>query len=113
MDLLARIEAFRPDANDDNWRELDALVQALDADSSALPTLLRVFERFPRHDGHGVFWAILHTIEAIEDYAPVLVEHVTRTPTEMGITMLQRLVTSNITHVGPIDVSSLIATLTP
>ena len=117
MELLAKIDAFRPSAADDNWRELDELVQALFASGNvnyaALPTLLRVFERFPRHDGHGVLWSILHGIESVAGYEPVLVEYVTRTPTEMGITMLKRIVASDITAVGLTELPALIKELEP
>jgi hypothetical protein len=78
---------------------------------AAVPTLLRVFERFPRHDGHGAFWAILHAIETVPGYEPVLVEHVIRTPTEMGVTMLERLVNGGITHAGVHELAPLIVML--
>lgn len=111
--LLAPIESFH--VADDNWRELDAHVQALCASGedlfAALPTLLRVFERYPRHDGHGVFWGILHAIESVRGYEAVLVDHVTRTPTEMGITMLQRLVSSGFPRIGVVELEPLIAEL--
>jgi hypothetical protein len=109
---LAAIDAFRPAARDDNWRELDELLQALGPVTlAAVPTLLRVFERFPRHDGHGVFWTILHAIESAPGYEPVLVEHVMRTPTEMGVTMLQRLVNRGVTHAGVHDLAPLVVML--
>lgn len=117
MDLLAKIEAFAPSPADDNWQELDALVGELFASGPAqyawLPALLRVFERFPRHDGHGVMWSILHGIESVPGYAPVLVEYVSRTPTEMGITMLRRIVAGGVTAVGLVDLDELIARLAP
>jgi len=113
-DLLARIDAFRPSPGNDNWRELDDLVQSLDdLELAAVPALLRVFERFPRHDGHGVFWSILHVVERIAGYEPLLVEHVARTPTEMGITMLRRLVSAGISRVDTTELAPLIATLAP
>ena len=115
-DLLARIDAFEPSA-DGSWRDLDTLLAALWSSGEPrlawLPTLLRVFERFPRHDGHGVFWSILHGIERIAGYEPVLVEYVTRTPTEMGITMLQRIANAGIGAVGAVDLDTLIAELAP
>ena len=117
MDVLAKIEAFRPSPAGDNWRELDELVQTLVATGhvsyAALPTLLRVFERFPRHDGHGVLWSILHGIESIAGYEPVLVEYVTRTPTEMGITMLKRIIAGGVTAVGFTELPDLVAMLEP
>lgn len=112
MSALARIEAFRPSPTDDNWRELDAHLLALGPVSLVhVPSLLRVFERFPRHDGHGVFWAILHAIEAVPGYEPLLVEHVMRTPTEMGVTMLQRLINAGTTHVGVHELARLVVML--
>ena len=112
MSALARIEAFRPSPADDNWRELDAHLVALGPLTLAtVAPLLRVFERFPRHDGHGVFWTILHAIEAVPGYEPILVEHVMRAPTEMGITMLQRLINAGITHVGVHELAPLVVML--
>ncbi|MBA3502882.1 MAG: hypothetical protein M4D80_25460 [Myxococcota bacterium] len=112
MASLAEIDAFRPSARDDNWRELDDLLQALGpVELSAVPTLLRVFERFPRHDGHGVFWTILHAIERAPGFEEILVEHVMRTPTEMGVTMLQRLVNSGVTHAGVHELAPLVVML--
>ena len=108
---LAAIASFQPSEAHDNWRELDELVQGIQADLAAVPTLLRVFERFPRHDGHGVFWTMLHVIESVPGYEAVLVEHVMRTPTEMGVTMLQRLVNKGTTHVGVHELAPLIVML--
>lgn len=112
MTPLEAIDAFRPTAEDDNWRELDGHVQALrDPDVTAVPTLLRVFERFPRHDGHGVLWRILHEVERIAGYEPILVEHVIRTPTEMGVRMLQRLINGGVSHVGVHELAPLVVML--
>ncbi|HLL23958.1 MAG TPA: hypothetical protein VK427_17620 [Kofleriaceae bacterium] len=115
-ELLARIDAFAP-ADDGNWRALDELVQAVFAHDGdlfpALPTLLRVFERYPRHDGHGVFWAILHGIEHIRDYDAVLLDHVTRTPTELGITLLQRRLAAGFERIGAVPLRPLIQQLAP
>ena len=108
---LAAIEAFHPSPAHDNWRELDELLQAIPLDLAAVPTLLRVFERFPRHDGHGVFWSILHAIESVIGYESILVEHVMHTPTEMGVTMLQRLINSGRTHVGVHELARLVVML--
>jgi hypothetical protein len=114
-DLIAPIESFR--ATDDNWRDLDAHVQSLVASGedlfAALPALLRVFERYPRHDGHGVFWSILHAIESVRGFEPILLDHVTRTPTELGITMLERLATSGFPRIGAVELEPLIAELKP
>jgi hypothetical protein len=112
-DLLTAIERY--EVTGDSWRDLDAHVQALCASGedlfAALPTLLRVFERYPRHDGHGVFWAIVHAVESVRGYEPVLVERVTRTPTDLGVTMLQRLVNAGMPRIGAVELEPLIAEL--
>jgi len=114
IELLAWIDAFRPTSAEGDWRVLDAYLQALPAHElgiEAVPALLRVFERFPRHDGYGVLWAILHTIEAIAGHEPIVVEHVRRTPTEMGITMLNRMLGAGLARVGAVELAPLVKTL--
>lgn len=118
-ELLAWIEAFRPTPAQE-WNVLDAYVEALPVDALGLedvPQLLRVFARFPRHDGHGVFWAILHTVERVakraglDAYAAVVLREVERAPTEMGVRLLERLVGAGVTHVGPVELAPAIAEL--
>lgn len=91
--MLRDIEAFRP--VDDLWLPLDDLLAELwDAGvpQPALPSLFGVFERFPEDHGGGVFWSILHGIEALDlDYEEALRESLARQPSHMGKVMLVRL----------------------
>jgi hypothetical protein len=91
--ILNDIRSYEPSAGD--WRSLDTLLEELwDAGVSqqALPTLFEIFERFPNDDGAGVFWSIVHGVEALDcDYEAVLRESIERQPSEMAKIMLNRL----------------------
>jgi hypothetical protein len=62
--------------------------------------LLGVFERFPEDDGHGVFWSIVHCLEAFDGYEPFLVESVNRNPVEFNVLMVNRLLNAGVLEVG-------------
>ena len=110
--MLAEIDAFVP-SDDGAWLHLDATlaeVFARDEDfNPAIHSLLNLFERFPRHDGHGVLWGVIHGLERIDGYQALLVSAVQRCPTELSITMLQRLLKSGQKTIGEVDVAALIA----
>lgn len=110
--MLAEIDAFIP-SDDGAWLRLDAtLAEVFTRDEDlkpAIETLLNLFERFPRHDGHGVLWGVIHGLERIDGHHASLVAAVQRCPTELGITMLQRLLKSGQKTVGEVDLAALIA----
>lgn len=92
--ILKYIAAFEPVSG--IWLPLDDLLIELWAvgppPALALPVLFGVFERFPEDDGAGVFWAIVHGIEALPfNYEPFLQESHSRKPSEMTEVMLMRL----------------------
>ena len=91
--ILRDIEAFRPDYG--QWLRLDELLAELwqaGVPANALPTLFRVFERFPDDDGTGVLWSIVHGIESLNvDYEQPLRDSLLRQPSHMGKIMLDRL----------------------
>ncbi len=110
--VLAEIEAFVP--NDQHaWLRLDALLaEVFELDgwhAPAIETLLNLFERFPRHDGHGVLWSVIHGLERIGGYEQALIASVQRCPTELSVTLLQRLLKSGQKTIGDVDVAALIA----
>ena len=65
-----------------------------------LDALLSVFERFPGHDGFGVFWSILHYIEGVEGYGPAVIASVLRAPGEFNLSMINRMLNGGIVSVG-------------
>jgi hypothetical protein len=91
--ILNDIRSYEPSAGD--WRSLDKLLEELwgaGVSQQALPTLFEIFERFPNDDGAGVFWSIVHGIEALDyDYEAGLRESIERQPSEMAKIMLNRL----------------------
>jgi hypothetical protein len=94
IEILVEIDRFEPGPTR-SWRALDALLCELWQGSismSCLPTLFRIFERFPEDDGAGVFWSIVHGIESTDlDYEELLRESLARQPSEFCQLMLLRL----------------------
>jgi hypothetical protein len=92
--ILREIDVFVPTADGD-WRGLDVLLDELFArglpNASVVPTLLRVFDRIPDNDGCGVFWSIVHGVEAIDGYEPILLASHEANPTEFKQIMLRRI----------------------
>lgn len=99
-EIISKIEGFEP--TDEGWLELDALIQRLLASEHperGIDALLGVLERFPEEDGYGVFWSILHALESLPGYQNKLIESVIRSPSEMTITMINRMLNSGLTEV--------------
>ena len=89
---LHDIERFQP-ANG-NWLGLDALLGELWQHTPRLwwvTPLLGVFERFPDADEAGVCWSIVHGLEDIEGYEPILRDSHRGTPCEFKHVMLIRI----------------------
>ena len=96
-EILQDIAQFQP--VDGVWLPLDHLLNELwlvgPSPSESLPILFGVFERFPKDDGAGVFWSILHGIEGLPyNYEPLLRDSYNRVPSEMAHVMLTRLANS-------------------
>jgi hypothetical protein len=111
--VLADIERFDPSTADRGWLALDGYVAELFAGkrtlAPAIEPLLRVLERFPRGDGDGVGWAIVHALEHIGGYEPALVASVRRCPSELGGIMLERLINDGVTVVDGTELAPLVA----
>ncbi len=102
--ICDEIDAFQP--IDGEWLPLDDLIaEALDHPdaSAAFRSLLGVFARFPDDDGAGVFWSIIHGLESFPDYQPTLLTAVRESPTELSLTMVNRMLNANETHVGDVS----------
>ena len=92
-DILRDIDSFQPVSG--SWRPLDDLLAELwesGVTDGALASLFGVFERFPDEDGAGVFWSIVHGLEALPlDYGPALRASLARRTSLIGRVMLDRL----------------------
>ena len=112
--MLTEINANTPNPADrGTWLRFDSLLAEVfqrDEDlTPAIDTLLSLFERFPRHDGYGVLSGVIQGLERIKGYEHPLVASVQRCPTDLSVSMLQRLQKSGVKRVGEVDVATLIA----
>ena len=70
---------------------LEGALNALDnapAGETCIRSLLAVFERCPWSDGYGVCWSIVHAIEDLPAYEPLLVASVRRAPGRFNLMMV-------------------------
>jgi hypothetical protein len=109
--LAAAVERFTLPQDE---AQLQALEQALGAVVPAscgqeeLALLLGVFERFPGEDGFGIFWSIVHLLEATAGYEPALVSSVLRKPVEFNLLMVNRLLNAGVVLVEGQSLLSLL-----
>jgi hypothetical protein len=68
----------------------------------------RLYERFPEDDGYGVFWTILHGIEATPEYEPLIVESVRRYPSQFPLLMVNRQLNGGVRQIGGVDLLELL-----
>ncbi len=106
--IVAAIRAFEPIAG--NWLLLDDLLAELWANGPAkdhVGDLLAVFERFPEEAG-GVMWGLLHGLEGLRGYELALVRSVQARPSEMGVTMIGRLLNSGVSEIADVPLAGLL-----
>jgi len=103
---MRNIEEIIKDLNNyspvqDEWRGLDELIaEAAEYHGDKIVrALLNVLERYPTHDGYGVFWSIVHALEAMTGYEAELVNSISRQPHEMSVLMLNRLINGGISDI--------------
>lgn len=110
--IVAEIDALSPASPDD--LDLDRL-QALADEYFSLPEApvfldvwFRLYERYPESDGHGVFWSILHGIEAQPGSGEFVVASVRCQPTRFPLSMLNRMINAGVESVGEVDLLALL-----
>ncbi len=110
--VVGDIDALAP-ANPDEL-DLDRL-QALTDEYFSLPEApghlevwFRLYERFPESDGHGVFWSILHGIEAQPGCAEFVVASVRRRPAGFPVLMVNRLLNAGVEAVAGVALIGLL-----
>ena len=100
--LTTAVDRFANAKDEAQLRELEAslgtFVPALCGEEE-FRALLSVFERFPDEDGFGVFWSIVHLLEACRGYESALVQSVRRKPSEFNLIMISRLINGGVTSV--------------
>ena len=109
--LATRLSTFTDPQDSAQLEELDAAVAAAFANGlsqSDKTALLQVFERFPEEDGFGVFWGILHALEAADNYEHELVASVRRAPNLFNTLMVNRIVNSGASAVAGVSAEQLL-----
>ena len=107
--IVADIRAFHP--TEGNWRRLDDLFGELWATGEAgvhVRDMLGVLEQYPADDGAGVLWSIVHGVESLPGYESELIWSLRRRPSELGVTMVGRLLKSGVSEA---DGTSLVGLL--
>jgi hypothetical protein len=100
--LAQELLAFTEPNSEAQLRRLEEALASVDPSrcgDAEFEALLSVFERFPESDGFGVFWSIVHLLEACSGYEPVLLASVARKPVEFNLLMVNRLLNSGIREV--------------
>lgn len=72
--------------------------------------IFNLFERFPDEDGAGIFWSALHGMEAVGGYEELLIQYFRLWPSLMTKIMLRRILNSGQTHIGNVEIATLIST---
>lgn len=102
--VIKALARYQPEP--DGWLGLDGLLERLWATGEpekGVGALFGVFERFPEHDGYGVFWSILHGLESLPDYESPLVDSVRRRPTEFNVRMIDRILNAGQNSISGAD----------
>jgi hypothetical protein len=110
--LLEAVQRFSDPHDETQLRELDEAMGAVPPDDlgqEEFRALLGVFESFPEDDGYGIFWSIVHYLEACKGYEPVLIESVTRALGEFNVLMINRLLNSGVIQVNGQSLLSVLA----
>jgi hypothetical protein len=110
--LVHELSEFTDPNSETQLRRLEELLSSLDPSAcgeAEFEALLEVFERFPEHDGFGVFWSIVHLLEACTGYEQELVRSVRRKPVEFNLTMINRLLNAGVPEVGGQPLDGLLA----
>jgi hypothetical protein len=81
----------RSESTISRWSPFAFLFAEVGRQARSIVADISVFERFPDDDGAGVFWSIVHGLEALPGYEHQLLTSISRVPSDMGVTMLGRL----------------------
>ena len=105
---------FDSPENEAQLQRLDAFIQDFskrEPTAADFEALLSVFERFPCHDGFGVFWSIVHCLEHFQGYEPALLDSVRRRPGEFNLTMINRMMNAGVANVGDVSLIDVLQTV--
>jgi len=101
--LIHQLNAITSVEDQEQLNTLESVIESIEKGPIGAGTsaaLLRLFERFPESDGYGIFWSIVHLLEANGGYEPLLVESVENHPSEFGVMMVNRLINGGVQEVN-------------
>lgn len=116
-DVSAALDAIESITSVDDAAQLQALeaslavILPLSDLSPALPALFGLLERFPDNDAYGIFWTVLHRIEAHPGYEPALIASLQRAPSTFVIRMAAAVVAGGGSVVPRTDLLQLLQTI--
>jgi hypothetical protein len=108
--VVADIDAL-PTADSDDLDRLQGLIDEYFASPTAaahIDVWFRLYERFPDEHGHGVFWTILHGLEAQPGCDAAVVASVRRWPTHYPVLMVNRMLNADIRSAAGADLLGLL-----
>jgi hypothetical protein len=108
--VVADIDAL-PTVDGDDLDRLQALMDeyfAFPAAAVHIDVWFRLYERFPDDHGHGVFWTILHGIEAQTGSDAAVVASVRRRPSHYSVLMVNRMLNGGIRTADGVDLLGLL-----
>jgi hypothetical protein len=112
--LIEAVERFTEPQDETQLQQLEEAVGTTRPEDCGQPefrALLSVFERFPEDDGYGIFWSIVHCLEASQGYESALIESVSRCPAEFNLLMVNRLINGGVTEIEGRSLLSVLASV--
>ncbi len=114
QEIITELDSFSDAADSDQLGKLDDALNDIELTENPLlfiEPLLRIFERFSGTDGSGVFWTILHKIEAMPGYERLLLKSIQHRPSEFGLLMINRVLNDNQPEIEGVNLISLLTNI--
>jgi hypothetical protein len=109
--LPAALASFTHPHDAEQLRSLEQTVSSLTPASLTeedFRAVFDLFERFPEEDEYGIFWSLLHAVEAVGGYELALLESVQRTPAGFNVAMLCRFLNGGVKEIAGRNLVSLV-----
>ena len=112
--IVQALGQFSDPQSEVQLKALDAAVQAITPDEcgeAEFRAMLHVFERFPEDDGFGIFWGLVHALEACSGYESEMLASVARKPCEFNVLLVNRLLNAGITDVDGVSLEGVLSSV--
>lgn len=112
--IVRALGQFFDPQSETQLKALDAAVLAIkpeECGEAEFRAMLHIFERFPEDDGFGIFWGLVHALEACSGYESEMLASVARKPCEFNVLLVKRLLNAGITEVDGISLEGVLSTV--